>query len=251
MGAGETDIEGGCGVGKVHVQAPELYGLASFIEFVRATAQAAQAYDWGVPATLALDNGRDQRAYADALNAHILHVMNAAAAKNALPIAQNAVALAKSGLARAAAVTSRPANSLFDWASMPAGTLADLQTLADSASQMLSVPGPQGLPFFAPALMMDLRSFFDSPVDASSARPPIWSATLWTDPSGQTGYSVSSSSTGLDPVLSSRFSPSPFAMGAPNFKFTLPDKWKNISSNAWKAAFDPDKRWESLYGCSN
>src|ERR1700690_316327 len=250
-GVSDVDIEGGCGVGKVHIEAPELYGLAALVEMLRATIQVAQGYDWALAATLALDTSGHEQQLADALNAHIFHVKSAAAVQSAASTAQHAVKLFEQGLSAISNVTSRPANSLFDWTKKPQNVLADLQTFAGSVDQMLGTAGPQSLPFFSPALMMNLRSFFDMPVDLTNVSPPIWSAVPWRDASGNSGFNVESSSTGVDPLLAPRFLPDPFASNAPGYSLTLSNRWNNISSDAWHSVFDPDQRWENAYGCSN
>jgi hypothetical protein len=250
-GVSDVDIEGGCGVGKVHIEAPELYGLAAFVEMFRATIQVAEGYDWGIAATLALDTSGHEQQFTDALNAHIFHLKGAAAIQNAASTAQHAVKLFEQGLSSISNIKSRPANSLFDWTKMPQNVLADLQMLAGSADQMLSTSGLQGLPFFSPALMMNLRSFFDMPVDLTNVSPPIWSAVPWTDASGNSGVNVESSSMGVEALLVPRFSPDPFASGAPSYSLTLSNRWNNIPSDTWHSVFDPDKRWENAYGCSN
>jgi hypothetical protein len=169
-----------------------------------------------------------------------------------LPLFAHAVELLQRGLMAASSIKSRPANSLFDWTQMPANVLADLQTLADATQQMLNQPGLQPLPFTSPALSFNARSFFDMPADMAGVQPPIWSAVPITGGSGTSGYNLQSASTaGVDARLAPRFSPDPFASGAPSFSFGLSDRWQNISSDQWKAAFDPGGRWEMVYGCSN
>jgi hypothetical protein len=248
---GDVDIEGGCGVGKVHIQEPELYGLAAALELLRATIQAGQGYDWALSLTLLFDTSGHEQAYVDALNAHLLHLKNSGAVGAAQPIAIHAVQLFQKGLNAAAGVTSRPANSLFDWTKMPAGTLVDLQTLAGSALQMLSIPGPQPVAYYTPALRLDGQSFFTNPVDMAGVQPPMFSAVPWSDASGQSGYSVDSSATGADNLIAPRFSPSPFGQNAPSYSFGLSDRWSNFTSDDWLAAFDPDRKWDNVYRCSN
>jgi hypothetical protein len=250
-GAAGTDIEGGCGVGKVHIEAPELYGLAAAIEAVRASVQAAQGYDWAVPATLVLDTSGREQASVAALNAHFFHLKSAAALKGAQPTLLHVVELLQRGIASAATISSRQPNSLFDWTKMPAGTLDDLKTLVDSAHQVLTAPGQHALPSFSPALAMDGVSFFDSPVDATGVKPPIWSAAPSMDTSGVTRYSVQSSSAGAEAQLAPRFSPYPFGNPALQYSFSLSDGWKPISSDTWLSVFDPDRRWRGTYGCTN
>jgi hypothetical protein len=249
-GAAETNITGGCGVGTVRIEAPELYGLAAALELVRAGIQVAQGYDWGILASLALDYSGREQAMADALNAHVLHIVSAASVSAAAPTTAHAVALFQKGLAAAAAITTRPANSLFDWAAMPAGTIADLQTLANAASQILATPGLQVLPDCTPALKMDGLSFFTMPVDGAMAQPPLWS----TEPSSSTaasGLDIVASEQGIDPQVEPRFSPNPFGNGAPSFDCSLPMDWTSVTSDAWRAVYDPDKRWSGLYQCKN
>ena len=251
-GMSEMDLQGGCGTGNVHLEAPELYGLAAFLEALRASVQAAQGYDWGLAATLVLDTSGHEVQEADALNAHMFHLTNAAAVTASLPTFVHAVELFQRGLTAAAAIKSRPANSLFDWTQMPANALADLQTLADSAHQLLTTPGLQPLPFTSPSLSVDGQSFFDMPADMTGVQPPIWSAVPWTDSTGASGYNLQSASTaGADARLAPRFSPDPFASGAPSFSFSLSDRWQNITSDQWKAVFDPGGHWEMVYSCSN
>jgi hypothetical protein len=256
QGAGamsEFDITGGCGVGTIHIESPEVYGLASFLEWTVATIQAAAAYDWGVQATLAFDSSGQETTYVTELNAHILHLLPGSGATLAasLQSAQHATALLQKGIVAALAIKTRPANSLFDWPAVPPGVLADMQTLALGLNQLLAASGPQALPFFMPGLAMDAQSFFTTPVDFTNANPPIWSAVPWSDSYGDSGYNITASSDVLDSQLESRFSPDPFSTTAPGYSFELGNRWQNITSSAWSAAFDPDHRWENAYGCAN
>lgn len=256
QGAGamsEFDITGGCGVGTIHVEAPELYGLASFLEWIVATIQAAAAYDWGIQASLALDTSGQETASAAALDAHILHLLPGSSTTLAASLltAQHATALLQKGIAAVQVIQTRPANSLFDWPALPAGVLADVQTLNGGLNQLLSTAGPQVLPFFMPALSMDAQSFFTTPVDLTGVNPPVWSAVPWSDSFGDSGVDVESSSEVLDSQLQSRFAPDPFSSSAPGYTFELPNRWQNITQDAWSAAFDPDHRWENAYGCAN
>jgi hypothetical protein len=251
---GEFDIQGGCGVGTVHVEPPELYALASLIEWVVAAVQAAEAYDWGVPATLALDDTGQVPQYVDALNAHIFHLVvhgSSSPLPGALASAQHATALLQKAIVAVQAIKARPANSLFNWPALPAGVLLDVQTLTDALNQLLATSGPQALPFFSPMLAMDGQSFFTSPVDLTGVSPPVWSAVPWTDGFGNSGFDIQTSSATGDAVLGPRFSPDPLPSGSPSYTFGLPNRWQNISGDAWSAAFDPDHRWEAAYGCSN
>jgi hypothetical protein len=245
-GAG-TDIEGGCGVGQVHVEAPELYGLAALIEATRGAIEAAGGYDWGVPATLALEQSPDP-ALANSLNSHVLHVRSASAVAQAAPVFLHAVRLFETGLERAAADTARPANSLFNWSAMPPGAISDLQTLASVAEMSLTTSGLRPIPFCSPLLQVDALSFFDAPIDATNLQPPIWSAMLSDPLNPSAGYTLNASAMCLDSEIAAKFSPDPTMMGA-SFMFSLPH-WQNTTSAQWTAVFDPDKRWENLYGCN-
>jgi hypothetical protein len=254
QGAGATtgfDIQGGCGVGSVHVEAPELYGLAVVLELIVASIQAMQGYDWGLPATIVFDPSGQEQAFANALNAHLFHLVDAASLQTALPTTLHAFTLLQKGVAAAQAIPSRPPNSLFDWPALPSQVLADVQTFAVGFQQVLTMAGPQPLPFFDPALMMNGLSFFDSPVDLTGVTPPIWSAVAGPDSSGDGGYELESSSDGAQPQLVQRFSPNPFAAGASGYSFTMFSGWQNISSDTWTMTFDPDNRWQGVYGCSN
>jgi hypothetical protein len=243
------DITGGCGVGSLHIQTPELYALAAFIEAVRATIAVAQGYDWAVPASLALDTSGNEPAWVDALNAHVFHLKSAGSVAAASPMAQHAALLLGRAATAASTISSRPANSLFDWSKVPAGVVSDVQQLAASAQQMLAAPGTIALPFVTPQLAVDGQSFFAMPVDLTGVQPPLWVATPWTSGT-QHGYSVDTQSSGAEMLLAPRFSPDPFGSSAPSFTFSLSDNsWKDITSDQWLAAFDPDRRWDHLYQC--
>jgi hypothetical protein len=248
---GEVDIQGGCGVGAVHVQAPELYALASAVEWLVATIQAASAYDWGLSAVAFLDISNHQHQYVDDLNAHLFHLRNAAALSgaqdSALLSAIHATALLQKGIAAVPRVKSGQANALFDWAVLPPQVLSDAKTATDGLYAMLTTSGPQPLPFFSPALAMNAVSFFATPVDLTGTTPPIWSIVSL---SGG-GYSLDSTPDAGDVAAGSRFMPDPLASGAASYSFTLFSGWNGVSSDQWTNTFDPDKRWEGLYGCSD
>jgi hypothetical protein len=249
--AGQTsgfDITGGCGVGTLHIQTPELYGLAAFLEAVRATVAVAKGYDWAVPASLALDTSGKEPQWVDALNAHVFHLMNAASVTAAAPIAQHAALLVQRAADSASTITSRPANSLFDWSQAPAGVVSDVRQLAVSAQQMIGASGMNPLPFVTPTLSVNGQSFFDTPADMTGVQPPIWVATPWTSGT-QSGYTVNMQSSGAETLLAPRFAPDPFGSAAPAFTFSLSNSWQNITSDQWLAAFNPDRRWDHLYMC--
>ena len=155
---GQFDIQGGCGVGTVHIEAPELYGLAAALELLVAVTDVAQAYDWGVPVSLVLDDSGQEQQYVAALNAHVLHLITPSALESGRLAGVYAMQLVQKGLTAAAQITTRPPNSLFDWTRVPAGVLSDVQTLTTWASQSLTTPGVMALPFFTPALSMDGHS---------------------------------------------------------------------------------------------
>lgn len=254
QGAGSTsgfDITGGCGVGTIHIEAPEVYGLASLLEWLVALIQTAEGYDWGVPATLALDPSGQEVEYAAQLNAHVFRLMDPTSLKTAASTALHAAVLLHKGVLAAQGVSSRPANSLFDWPAAPRNVLSDMNAFASGLQNMLSTQGPQALPFVSPGLSMDTLSFFDSPVDLSGAQPPIWSAVSSSGSSSSSGTFLQTTGAGVDPLLAPRFSPDPFASGAPSESFTLFSGWQNVTSDSWTAAFDPDKRWDNAYGCTN
>jgi hypothetical protein len=254
QGAGTMNgasLTGGCGVGTVYVQSPELYGLAGILEGFVAAVTVAKGYDWGVSATLALDTSGREQEFVDSLNAHLFHLTNAAAIESARPIAQHAVQLIQEGTAAVADVNSRPEKSMFNWADAPPNVVADIQTLATGVQTLLTTAGLQALPFISPSLVVDGRSFFDDPVDMTNVSPPIWSAVPWSDSLGDSGVNVESASTGVAPQLMARFSPYPFGDGAPDYSLMLTDRWQNVSSDTTTEVFDPDMRWENAFGCSN
>jgi hypothetical protein len=243
---GEVDITGGCGVGTIHVQAPELYALASALEWLVASIEVAAAYDWGLEARVVLDTSNHTPEYVDELDAHLFHLRSAPSLVTAQQSAIHATDLLEKAIAAVPGVKPH-SSALVDWSRLPARVLADVKTVADGLRQMLANPGAQPLPLFSPALAMDALSFFTTPVDLSNVQPPIWSTGSYAGG----GYSVSASTDGEDAVLGPRFSPDPFPNGAPGYSFTLFSGWNDVSSSDWTATFDPNQRWEGAYGCTN
>ncbi len=249
-------LTAGCGTAtSFTVQSPELYALASFLDALVAGVQAAQGYDWGVPlnefTTSSSDTSAQLQMIADDYNAHLFHVTNKAALAAALPIAQHSLALAQSALTAAAAITSNPPNALFDWADAPPNVVADLATLVQGSSVILSNMGLQPLPFMSPALSVDGASFFLNPVDATNASPPIWSVQMWSDPYGDSGESIVSTADGVTSQTMPRLSPYPWTSSyTTQFSLTLGMRWQNVASDTGTDVFDPGGRWENLFSCS-
>jgi hypothetical protein len=247
----------GCGAStSFTVQSPELYALAAFLDALVAGIQAAQGYDWGVPlnelTTSSSDTAAELQMVAGDYNAHLFHMTNASALAAALPIAQHALALAQSALAAAGAVTSDPPNALFAWADAPTNVVEDLTTLVQGSSVILSNMGLQPLPFVSPPLSVDGASFFLNPVDATNASPPIWSYEMFDSSYPYASGAIVSTADGVTSQTMPRLSPYPWMNSyTTQFMLTLGMRWQNVASDTATDVFDPNGRWESLFGCSD
>lgn len=171
-------IEGGCGLGTITVQAPELYLAAGLLRGVVAGTGLANAYDWSIgiqDLMWALDVDSPQQLL-NVIQPTIgsLSGNDTAGGKDVL---RAALALVKRGL-DAAKTTDLDEDALFDWTALPGPRADDLIRLVDSAIAALDGPAP--VADISPTLTLDLGRLFDNPPDLQAGEPLFFVDT--TDP---------------------------------------------------------------------
>ena len=147
-------VEGGCGVGTVTFQAPELYAAAAAIETFRSAVQLGQAYDWSVEIKQAGEiwNG-DPVLITALLNAHIGRIIDAGEGAPGRPILSRAAGLAIKAIDAAKVATVEP-NGLFDWTAFPASLLDNARELAVAVQMMTDMSTV--IPDVTPMLSLNL-----------------------------------------------------------------------------------------------
>lgn len=232
-------VEGGCGLGSLTLQAPELLAAAAVLEAARGFIQLGQAYDWAVPVRAALEMEEDPEALASMLNAHIGRVTRAGEAAAAGPILARALGLGSAALA-AAKGAGRDPDGLFDWASVPDANLEDAGRMIDSIAEALA--GPAALADITPTLNLDLRSIFSDPIDLSSFTEPLFVVV------GDEIYQeVQLSDVALEEAVTPLFSPSPFG-DATVYEWGPEPRWTEFDPGTITAPLD---RYDGLYSCMN
>jgi hypothetical protein len=232
-----VEVEGGCGIGTVTFQAPELYAAAALIEAFRSAVQLGQAYDWAIGIKEAGEIWNDDAALIVALlNAHVGRVTDASEGADARPIASRAFAMAVKAIDAAKVATVEP-NGLFDWTAVPASLLDNARELAVAGQAMTD--GLTAIPDVTPMLSLDLSSVFRSPPDLQSFSEPLFEVidTLSWDVSG----------TVIEEALTPLFSPNPFGDAAPSYTWTLGDQWNEFDTTPVTMPFD---RYDSVYNCT-
>jgi hypothetical protein len=231
-----VEVEGGCGVGTVTFQAPELYAAAALIETFRSATQLGQAYDWNVGIKEAGQIWNDDAPLVVALlNAHIGRVIDNTMGEDARPIASRAAGLAIKAIDAAKAATVEP-NGLFNWTAMPASLLDNARELAVAAQAMTD--GPTVIPDLTPMLSLDLSSVFRSPIDFQSFSEPLFTAIDM--------YTWDVSGTVVEEALTPLFSPNPFS-DTVTYTWTLGDQWSAFDTTPVTMPFD---RYDAVYNCT-
>jgi hypothetical protein len=236
--AGMTEpvvVEGGCGVGTVAFQAPELYAMAGIIELFRSGVQLGQAYDWaiGIKAAGEMWDG-DPAPIVALLNQHIGRVIAASEAPEARAIAIRAFGLFVRAIDAAKVATVTP-DGLFDWTAMPASLLDNGRGFAVAAQAMLE--GPTALPGFAPTMSIDVSSVFTSPIDLQSFSTPLFVVIdefTW-DTDGDV----------IEQALTPLFAPNPFATSF-TYTWTFEEQMNAFDSTPVTMPFD---RYDTVFTC--
>ena len=241
-GEGVT-LEGGCGIGSTptRLRAPELLALAAALEGIRATALAARAYDGALRVTLLFDSSSDQTAWAQMMNEHMLHVTDASQLEEARVTLRHAVELARSAVSAARAITDSPSDAVIDWARLPREVLDDVDALGAAAHEGLASETHVVIPRLSPGLGLDLRSFFDEPLDFGDATAPLW--TVETD---EYGTWTRFDSAQIEDLLRGRFDADPWAEGS---SYSWQMDWSDIQGETWESVFDPGSRWSESLAC--
>lgn len=243
---GSFTLEGGCGVGSLVVQKPELLLAAATLHALRASIVAAGSYDGAISVQWLATGGVEgqEQAYADMLNQHAFRLVDPAPMAESREIADRAL---EDGVLFVVATRSAktPEGAAFDWSKFPQVAAEDLETLGVAFREGLHAEAPMTVPLVQPALTLDLASFFTSPFDASGLNPPVWSVR-------DDGYGpyVAADTSGLFARLGERMSPNPFLETSPEFTFTSADAWNAASEgDPYGQAFNPGGRWSSAFGC--
>lgn len=231
-----VEVEGGCGVGTVTFQAPELYAAAAIIEAFRSAVQLGQAYDWavGIKEAGQIWNG-DPVLITGLLNAHIGRILDASEGSDARPIASRAAGLMVKAVDAAKVATVEP-NGLFNWTAVPASLLDNARELAVAVQAMTD--GPTVIPDLMPMLSLDLSSVFQSPPDLQSKSEPLFEVI--------DEFTWDISSTVVEETLTPLFSPNPFT-DTVTYTWTFSDQWSAFDTTPVTMPFD---RYDAVYNCT-
>lgn len=234
--AGPIEIEGGCGLGKLTLQAPELFAGAAIIEGVRSAIQLGQAYDWAI---VIKDAGQiwdgDAAPIAALLNAHLGRVIAAGEGAAAKPILAHGLELAIRAIDAAKAATP-VADGLFDWTAVPASLLDNSRKLVVAGQTMLDAS--TAVPDVMPMLAFELASVFASPPDLQSYGTPLVEVI--------DQYTWDWSGDVFQQVLTPMFSPDPFVDTAPAYTWTLSDQYSAFDTTPVTMPLD---RYDAVYSC--
>lgn len=230
-----VEVEGGCGVGTVTFQAPELYAAAAAIELFRSAIQLGQAYDWsiGIKQAGEIWNG-DPVLITALLNVHIGRVIDHDLGAPGRPILSRAAGLAIKAIEAAKVATVEP-TGLFDWTAMPASLLDNAGALA-VAVQMMTDTSTE-IPDVSPMLSLNLYPVFQSPIDLQSFSTPLF------EPIDEFTWDVSG--TVIEEALTPLFTPSPFVDGV-IYTWTLGDQWSLFDTTPVTMPLD---RYDTVYNC--
>lgn len=243
---GGVTISGGCGLSArpTRLQAPELLALAAALDAIVAVTEIARGYDGrlGFEIVFRGSYGREAE-WVNAMNAGFLVPTDPSAIAGGRPALRAAVELALRAVraARAARTAPRPSDSIFDWTVVPTEVLEDLEAFGIAGGEALASDGMREIPRISPLIAIDVGSFFTDPFDGTAGGP------IWSVERDSFGTFVRADGTVLERLLGPRFSPDPWAAGAPSWRFTL--DWSDTPSATWEQLFDPGDRWSSAYAC--
>jgi hypothetical protein len=238
--AGDDGVElaGGCGVQKQRLQRPELYALAAAFSVTNASVTITRAYDGAIPFRLAIDPTNRTKQWADMMNAHWLHVVDASKLSDGRTALRRSLDLAITAIGAAQKVKTTPPNAVIDWTQFPSTVLSDALTIAQAAHDALDQKD-MALPFVSPMMTVDGPSFFDQPIELAPVAPPIFN--------GDTG-SIQYDWTVAKQRIGPRLSPDPFTSSA-SFSWTVTDRWTATNRDQWAHTFDPSGHFTMTYSC--
>jgi hypothetical protein len=169
------EVEGGCGLGTLAPQPPELYAAAAIIETVRSALQLSAAYDWDITVRSLFDDDPAQtELLADSLNQHFGRVVNGGAAAAAADRTRAAMRLVRAAVAASSEIQAAPEGALFDWSLFPATLAIEIDAVA--ASIAAAVDGAAAVAGWSPTLELDLGIVFAGDLDLGTASTPIFAA---------------------------------------------------------------------------
>jgi hypothetical protein len=230
-----VEVEGGCGVGTVTFQAPELYAAAAIIETFRSAVQVGQAYDWNFGIKEAGQIWNDPPLIVALLNAHVGRILDITEGAAGRPIASRAAGLAIKAIDAAKAATVEP-NGLFNWTAMPASLLDNARELAVAIQAMTD--GPTVIPDLTPMLSLDLNLLFQSPPDLQSFSVPLFEVI--------DEFTWDVNGTAVQEALTPLFSPNPF-VDTVTYTWTFGDQWSAFDTTPVTMPFD---RYDAVYNCT-
>lgn len=238
-------LEGSCGVGRLDVQAPELFALAAGLQAVVATTQAARAYDGAISVRILFDGGEKQE-WVDTMNAHLGHLQSRDGLDDARSQLITVTDYADEVL-RAIERVGSPPSAVFDWKAVPSGVVSDVSPFVDAAKRGLSQQGMVQVPTLTPAISVDVRSFFDDPIDLSDVSPTIWSLVEDNSEPDMPFTYVADDTSGLEPKLESRITPSPLGDDLDVESSFDVDRYGDWDT--WTGTLDPKGRYSNGYSC--
>jgi hypothetical protein len=170
----EIELSGSCGagLGRVVLQAPELYAVSAGLTAVRAGLVAAQGYDWDMEVRVLFEGSPSQRL--ETYNEHLLRVTHPADLEEAGTILAKALVLADLALAEASRVEREVPHAVIGWSELDRDLIDDLRSIGDAALAALEGQGMQEVPFWSPPLQADAGSLFLSPPDTAELDGPLF-----------------------------------------------------------------------------
>lgn len=231
-------IDGGCGIGTVTLQQPELLAAAALLHGIHAAISAMDAYRWDIEFALLIESTGREQEFADAMNRNFMHLETAAplvAAKNRI---QRAAEIAERALGAAGSIDAPVENGLFDWSSFDRQLIADLSSLLSAGSMALD--GETVIPLFEPELRVDASTFITDPLDMASAPGPLF---VVSDDPQLRFVEVQMDGEVLEAMLAPRFAPGFFEM---DITFTAEERWESVDL---EPVFEPAQRYQDVWMC--
>lgn len=233
-------VDGGCGLGTVTFQAPELLALAALIESARAAIALGNAYDWDINVVRLLDQSSEViPALVDDLNQHLGHLVDTAPADPAAARFERGMQLASAAAAASREIGGPVDGGLFDWSVFPATLAIEIGGFADSLAA--ASQGPAALAGFTPALEVNLASLLSAGVDLAQAPSPIFG--VGTD---EFGDFVTTDTDALAAPFTPVVDPAPWADTAPAYMWTLADQLDVFDGDP---VIQPARRYTDVFGC--
>ena len=232
-------IDGGCGLGQLTLQAPELYAAAALIESIRAALAMSRAYDWSIPVAVLIQDDPD--AVAAVLNGHLGRVVEPTQAAAARAHLHHGASLGLRAIEQARAISGPVEHGLFDWSEVPDAMLDDANRLLTSLEAALD--GPSEIADVTPTLTVDLSRLFTDPIDLTALGGPLFS--VEEDEWGDRYVTVNGEL--LNPALEGIMTPAPWDEGVPEPEWTPADRFDNFDVDP---VVEPAMRYQDTFECA-